>query len=84
MPKFDFLMFHENFEDHQAAAGRRVVTEELAEQAWYGQRAFVPNKRSGKGPFLMIGNTDGGHEITVVILATADEDTWQAYTAWFS
>lgn len=83
MAEFSELEFHPDFEDHQAAAGRRVVTESEAEEAWYGVRAFVPNRRTRSGaPYLMIGATAGGRRITVVLLRTRRRGVWRAYTAW--
>ena len=82
MPKFEILEFHPRYEEHQARAGRRVVTEPETEEAWYGERRIVRNKRTGKGPFLMLGRTDGGRNITVVLLTTKRQSVWCAYTAW--
>jgi len=79
---FDDLVFHPDFEGHQSAAGRRVVTVVEADQAWYGQRTFVRNRRRRAGRYLMIGRTDRGRNITVVVLGTANPGTWVAYTAW--
>lgn len=82
MPTFDDLVFHPDFEAHQSAAGRRVVTVGEADDAWYGQRTFVRNRRRRAATFLMLGRTTGGRDITVVVLRTAIPGTWVAYTAW--
>ncbi len=82
MPIFDDLLFHPDFEGHQSAAGRRVVAIVEADQAWHGQRTFVRNRRHRAGQYLMIGRTDRGRDITVVLLGTADPGIWVAYTAW--
>lgn len=82
MPRFDVLVFHPSFEDHQSEAGRRVVTMEEALDAWYGSRAIVPNRRGRRGPYLMVGSTVEGRDITVVLLATAEKGAWLADTAW--
>ena len=82
MPTFDDLVFHPSFEDHQLAAGRRVVTAEEAYDAWYGERTFVRNRRRRAATYLMLGRTSGGREVTVVVLGTTAPDTWVAYTAW--
>ena len=81
MPRFDRYVLHPNFEDHQQAAGRRVVTEEEVEHVWYGERLFVPNRRRRR-TYLMVGSTAAGREITVVILPTGDATVWLLYTAW--
>lgn len=82
MPRFDELECHPNFEEHQAQAGRRVVTCEEAEDAWYGHRSIVPNRRGRAAPYLMIGRTGTKRDITVVLLPTDAAGTWVAYTAW--
>src|SRR5690348_8210647 len=81
-PPFDEITFHARFEDHQAEAGRRVVTRLEAEDAWYGRRRIVPNRKSRRGPYLMIGTTSAARGITVVLLPTRDLGVWQGYTAW--
>jgi len=56
VPRFDYLLFHDRFEDHQAEAGRRIVTAFEVDEIWYGTRRFVRNvKRSGS--YLMTGST---------------------------
>ncbi len=82
MPTFDDLVFYPEFEAHQSAAGRRVVTVGEADDAWYGQRTFVRNRRRRAVTYLMLGRTGGGREIMVVVLGTAIPGTWVAYTAW--
>jgi hypothetical protein len=82
MPTFHDLVFHVDFEAHQSAAGRRVVTIDEAEDAWYGRRTFVANRSRRAAQYLMLGHTAGGRNVTVVLLATSDPGTWVAYTAW--
>lgn len=82
MPDFDVLTFHPRFEEHQAEAGRRVVTEEEALEAWYGRRQVVRNKKSATGTYLMLGRTDAGRSVTVVLVGTSAPGVWQGYTAW--
>ena len=81
MQHFDYRVFHENFEDHQAASGRRVVSEDEVDEVWWGTRRFTRNHRR-PGTFLMEGLTTAGRPITVVVLATSDPLTWLIYTAW--
>ena len=59
-----------------------IVTEGEADDAWYGQRQIVRNKKTGAGPYLMIGRTTVGRDITVVPLTTNHPAVWCAYTAW--
>jgi len=35
-----------------------------------------------ESPYLMVGRTGEGRDITVVLLATAEKGAWLAYTAW--
>jgi len=81
VPRFRRPLFHDNFEDHQAAAGRRVVTQEEAEDVWFARREFYANTKR-RGSYLMRGLTPAGRSITVVILPTADPETWLLFTAW--
>jgi hypothetical protein len=82
VPSFDDLIFHSRFEAHQAEAERPIVSEGEAEEVWYRKRRIVRNKKSGRGPYLMIGRTEAGRGITVVLLTTDDPGVWCAYTAW--
>jgi len=82
VPRFDWIEFHGRFEEHQAEAGRRIVSRAEAEEAWYGRRQFVRNRRHATGPYLLIGRTAAGRRITVVLVRTDEPETWLAYTAW--
>jgi hypothetical protein len=75
-------VFHPNFEDHQAEAGRRIVSCEEAEEAWWGVRRIVQNRKGQKAAYLMLGTTSEPRDITVVLFGTDLDDTWLAYTAW--
>lgn len=82
MPHFDWLAFHPNFEEHQAEAGRPIVTCAETEEAWYGERRIVPNRKGQRAPYLFLGRTSRPRDITVVLFGTDLDDTWLAYTAW--
>lgn len=82
MPTFMWLACHPNFEEHQAGSGRRPVTCEEADEAWWGTHDIVQNRRGQPAPYLMIGRTQHRREITVVLFGTGVHDTWLAYTAW--
>lgn len=79
VPSFDELIFHADFEEHQSAVGRRAVTMDEAPDAWDGVR---PNRRGGRGKYLMMGYPSSGRAITVVLLRTSGAGTWIGYTAW--
>jgi hypothetical protein len=82
VPRFDDLDCHPRFEQHQADAGRRVVSCEEAIEAWYGRRQIVRNRRDAAGPYLMVGKTYAGRPITVVLQSAQRRGSWVAYTAW--
>lgn len=82
MPAFDELVFHDNFEEHQAHAGRRVVTRVEALEAWDGRRRMIPNRKRQTGQYLLLGYTAAGRPITVVLLEARARGIWRAYTAW--
>jgi hypothetical protein len=78
------LYCHGNFEDHQAAAGREVVTCDDALEAWVGEdRVIVPNKSGRAAPYLFRGVIANGRGITVAILESTPYGAWMAYTAWY-
>ena len=79
---FIWLACHPNFEEHQAGSGRRPITCEEADEAWYLQHQIVPNRKTQPAPYLMIGETERRRPITVVLFGTGAPDTWLAYTAW--
>jgi len=82
VPSFDELVFHENFEEHQAQAGRPVVTREEALEAWDGRRRMVPNRRSQRGQYLMVGYTSASRAVTVLLFEIRPLGWWLGYTAW--
>lgn len=82
MPPFLDLVFHENFEEHQALAGRRVVTREEVLEVWDGRRQLVPNRKSRSGQYLMVGYTNAGRAVTVALFELRPAGTWLAHTAW--
>jgi hypothetical protein len=82
VPEFDWLAFHPNFEQHQEDEGRTVVSCSEVDDVWYGERTIFPNRKTGRGRYLMTGLTRGRRPITVVICGTDLGDTWLAYTAW--
>jgi hypothetical protein len=57
-----------------------------AEQTLHNRRAIVPNRRgtprTGGARRLLIGITDGGRALTLVIEATLDPTTWLVITGW--
>jgi hypothetical protein len=82
LPTFDLLEFHATYEEHQAQAGRSVVSRSETLEAWSGDRQIVRNKKGRRGKYLMLGCTEAGRAITVVLVETSHSATWMAYTAW--
>ena len=63
---------------------RHSITPFEVEEVFANERSWMPNKRSGVGNWMMIGRTDGGRLITVVILFTEDNRTIRPITGWDS
>jgi hypothetical protein len=67
--------------------GARTISAEEAEQLPRNRHVLVGNPRGGGGPDmrrLLIGHTDGGRPLTLVIERTADPTTWLIVTGWES
>jgi hypothetical protein len=81
VPSFDQQVIGDEFEEHQAQAGRRIVTAREAQQVW--DNGFLPrrNVRGDPDTRLLIGQTDGGRRVTLVSRHLGDGD-WLTYTAW--
>ncbi len=81
MPTFLEQVIADEFEDHQARAGRPVVTVREAQQVW--ENGFLPrrNSRGSSVTRLLIGHTNAGRRITLVSRHLGD-GTWFTYTAW--
>jgi hypothetical protein len=67
--------------------GARTIAAEEAEQPPRNRHLLVGNPRGGGGPDkrrLLIGRTDGGRSLTLVIERTVDPTTWLIVTGWAS
>jgi len=67
--------------------GARGILAEEAEQLPRNQHLVIRNPREGGGAgkrLLLIGRTDGGRPLTLVIERTADPTTWLIVTGWGS
>jgi hypothetical protein len=69
---------------------RRIGTDE-AEQLLRNRYAILPNVRGQEGPRrqplerrVLIGRTDGGRILTLVIEQTPDPESWLIITGWES
>ncbi len=67
--------------------GARGISAGEAEQVPRNRHAMVRNPRSGGKPslrLLLIGRTDGGRVLTLVVERTVDPTTWVVVTGWSS
>jgi hypothetical protein len=76
------LTFHDNFEDHQAANDRPIVTVEEAQEVWYGGFHYRRNVTGRTTDYLVTGRTSGGRLVTVAVLWREDWGDWRAFNAW--
>jgi hypothetical protein len=81
VPRFSEQVIADEFEDHQANAGRPIVSTSEAQQVW--DNGFLPrrNVRGDQDTRLLIGTTDGGRRVTLVSRHVGDGN-WLTYTAW--
>lgn len=67
--------------------GARAISAQEAEQLSRNDHVAVRNPHQGAssgGRLLLVGLTDGGRALTLVIEATADPTTWLIVTGWSS
>ena len=65
--------------------GARAISAQEAEQLPRNHHVAVRNPRAGAsrgGRMLLVGLTDGGRALTLVIERTADPTTWLIVTGW--
>lgn len=81
MPRYVEQLIADDFEAHQAQAGRRIVTVREAQEVWDG--GFLPrhNVRGDANTRLLIGRTDAGRRVTMVARHLGDGG-WLTFTAW--
>jgi hypothetical protein len=67
--------------------GARGISAEEAEQIPRNRYVTVPNREAPSEPrqrVLLIGRTDGGRSVTLVLERTIDPTTWLIVTGWDS
>lgn len=81
MPTYAEQVISDDFEEHQARAGRPIVTDREAQEVW--DNGFLPrrNTRGSPDTRLLVGRSDGGRRITLVSRHLGD-GIWFTYTAW--
>lgn len=63
--------------------GARAISAQEAEQLPRNHHVAVRNPRASRGGrMLLVGLTDGGRALTLVIERTADPTTWLIVTGW--
>jgi uncharacterized DUF497 family protein len=55
-------------EGNEEELGRHAVSAEEVEQVFANGPVFARNKSAGSGDWKMLGRTDGGRQLTVVVL----------------
>lgn len=79
-----FLLFAPETEEHLTRASPNEIRQLLANEHLTAENPAGPHPRSGAARHLLIGRTNGGRYLTVVIEATLDPTTWLPVTAWDS
>jgi hypothetical protein len=64
--------------------GARDISEEEATQLLRNVNAMGPNPRGGEARRLLVGLTDGGRALTLVVERTLEPSTWLVITGWNS
>jgi hypothetical protein len=78
-PAIEDLAFDDENEEKM---GRHGITPTRALQILDNEHVIVPNRRSRRGAFLVIGRDNGGAFLSVPVEATRDEYLWRPITAW--
>jgi hypothetical protein len=79
-----FLLFAAETEEHLMRASPIEIRQLVANRHTTADNPRGPSPTSGAARSLLIGRTDGGRHLTVVIEATLDPTTWLPVTAWES
>jgi uncharacterized DUF497 family protein len=67
-----------------AHLARHGVRPHEAEQVFYNQGVLARNKRRSTGDWLLVGVTDGGRRLTLVLNYQAEKRTIRFITGWDS
>lgn len=79
-----FLLFTAETEEHLTRATGEEIRQLLSNRHVTAENPRGPSATTGADRSLLIGRTDGGRYLTVVIEATLDPTTWLPVTAWES
>ena len=64
--------------------GARGISEREARQVLQNDNAIGPNPRGGEERRLLVGLTDGGRVLTLVVERTLEPGSWIVVTGWNS
>lgn len=71
-------------EGNESELARHQITSQEVEQVYDNNPWWGANKRNRPGNRLMIGRTDGGRLLTVVLRVSMNSETIRAITGWDS
>ena len=71
-------------EANESELSRHHITAQEVEQVFDSDPAWASNKRNRPGNRLMVGRTDGGRALTIVVRVNANSETIRAITGWDS
>ena len=69
---------------NQSELARHGVTPEEVEQVFDNQPTWIPNKRNRAGDWKMVGATNGGRRLTIIVRVATDDYRLRAITGWNS
>jgi len=70
-------------EDEEELWGHRISMQEV-QQVWANDPVWAQNKRHRAGDWLMLGLTNGGRSLSVVVRWNSDRRTVEPITGWDS
>jgi uncharacterized DUF497 family protein len=74
----------EEDEGNTTHLAKHAITPLEAEEVFYNDGRFVPNKRGMTGDWLLVGRTNGGRVLTLVITYAEDRRVIRFITGWNS
>lgn len=69
-------------DDNSQKFGAHGLTDRQVDQILDNEFLVVPNRRSRRGSYLLLGTDNGGACIAVPIEPTAESGIWRPITAW--